>query len=192
MTSRRVAGALAAFAVLVVGVLGFGRATSDTSAAWTNPADFVASASSGSWTAANPLGTCVVVSGTAPYDPVVPAPACTITALTYTGYGDGAPVGSRHANMYFTVTATVANGQLIKLSVNLQNATGMPADWVYATSGIENGSVSQYPGFACSSMSTGMYTALSPAWTGGGTQVYLGKLDENRNESGKHNFTCLP
>jgi hypothetical protein len=187
---RRRPLAVALLAVLALALVS--SAIRPTSSAWTNPAYVTANATSGSWAVAGPLGSCVVVSDVAPYDPISPAPPCTITALTYSAFGDGAPVGSRHANMYINVTATVTSSQLIKLSFNLMGAAGIPANWSYATSALENGNVSQYPGFLCSSMSTGVYITLAPSWAGGGSQVYLGKLYENRFESGKHTFTCSP
>jgi hypothetical protein len=181
--SLTVVGVLVAAGVVPAALASVGA----TSASWTDGAYLVSAASSGSWTAG--LGTCQVVSSTAPYDPVTPAPACTITSITYSPFNDGKPVGSRHANMYFTASASVGKNQIIKVTLNLAAAAGIPSNWNFATSGVDGSSVSAYPGYKCSDLASGVFVGLAPAWAGGNSSVYLGQLVENRAETG-HTYTC--
>ena len=172
-------------ALVIAGPLALARSTAGTSAAWTNRAYLVAPASSGSWTAG--LGTCEVVTSTAPYTPVR---TCTVTTVTYSAFGDGAPDGSRRAHIYFTVSATLGANQVIKVSLNLAAVLGMPPNWNFATSAFAGGNVTAYPGFRCADMASGVAVALAPSWAAGGAQAYLGVVVENRSPSGS--YTCAP
>ena len=160
-TARR--GLLAAVAVLAVaGSL----ALQPTVAAWTDPAQFRATASAGTWG-----NVCRVMNSAG----VATTKSCTVTSLRAQDNGDGRPAGQRTAHFYakFTV-GTLAAGEYIVFTADVRTATGLPAGWSTWTTpnrAFGLGNLTAQPGVACSALPS--LTARAPDWATGGAEVYF-------------------
>ncbi|HEY0118124.1 MAG TPA: hypothetical protein VGC04_05025 [Cellulomonas sp.] len=140
--------------VMLLGDGALATMTGPTSAAWTDPALLLSTASSGIWSAGP--GACSVerLPG---YTGAWNNPACSVTALRVDTPWD-AP-GDRQTYVYVTVTFTgsVQGGQepyfRIDMTANLATAANLPADWNWATTGVAQGNLlGKADDYQCSSL----------------------------------------
>lgn len=109
---------------------------------------------------------------------LVPGSTCTVTDLRVDEPWTTA--GSRQTNVYVQTSSNKVSGQVLALSLRLQDARGLPATWAWTTSGIVSpqSQIVPTPGFACASLPA--LQATTPAEWDGGTKVYYFQLFENR------------
>lgn len=153
-SARRAALAVAAAGVLLLGGAAVSAWTQPTGAAWTDSAAFTAGASSGTWSTGP--GSCSLEKLPG-YTGVWGNPTCTVTQLRV-DVPWGSP-GTRKTNMYASLSfaGTVDGGQQqyfrIVVTLNLAAAIGMPKDWNWSTTGVEQGNLlARASDYQCSSL----------------------------------------
>ena len=173
-----------AMVLALVAVVGGGAMVQTTSAAWVNDAYGRTAVTTGSWTSAVSFGTCVVRNK----NDNATGRTCTVTEMRAVEFNDSHPVGDRTANMYFKVSAPQAkSGDDFEVTLDLRTATGLPANWVWSTSGVGPGNLTAFTGFACASLPT--LKAYAPDWASSGGDVFFVLYEQRVGRSG---MACAP
>ncbi|UJP40960.1 hypothetical protein [Cellulomonas palmilytica] len=130
---RALAAVLAAAALLVGGARLASDATDRTTAAWTDDVHVTSRVALGTWTDVFE-NSCQVIK---PDGSVQPNATCSVTTIEYlNSWSVGTGSGGVRFNIHGSATNAVADSDRFRVTVDLSQAQGVPADFQWARAGI--------------------------------------------------------